>query len=159
MGGFYTEEVRCINRKRIGFDVVSVHGTDRVPLARVLPPNSMSRGPKVSKYTVDIDSFECNAMSLINQVQSTGRIDIMVLDEIGKMELFSHRFKAQVSKLFELQDIVLLCTVPLKSMPFVSALKARADCELFKVTTDNRHSLLPHLVTVLESSLKNNIVN
>ena len=151
--GFYTEEVRSgPNCKRIGFDVVAVKdNSTRATLARELAEGAQARGPKISKYTVDVKSFEQIALPLISC--SGSEATVIVIDEIGKMELFSHRFKAQVMKLFEIDHVILLCTVPIQSVPFVSALKNRPDVEIITVTKENRDSLQDHLSKLLISKI------
>ena len=134
--GFLTEEVRN-QSSRIGFDIVSVDGTVRAPLAR---DRGILKGPKVSKYTVDINSLELNALPLIKPGDSNVRV--IVIDEIGKMELFSHRFKSKVMHLFSCDSICLVCTVPVHSNPFVNSLKQRDDVKLLEVTRDNRNDLI-----------------
>ena len=149
--GFYTEEVRSeASCKRIGFDVVAVKDDSiRATLARELPHGAQLRGPKISKYTVDIKSFEQNALPLISCCESEA--NLIVIDEIGKMELFSHRFKAQVMKLLEIDNVILLCTIPVQSIPFVNELKNRPDVEIVTVTKENRDSLQDNLSQLLIS--------
>jgi nucleoside-triphosphatase len=155
--GFYTEEVRTKDGSkkstRIGFDIVSVDHKTRATLARVMPEGVQSRGPKVSKYTVDVNSFELNALPLINH--SGSEMSIIVIDEIGKMELFSHRFKTQILKLFESSFVTLLCTVPINSIPFVDSLKSRADVEIVEVTRENRDDLANSLLDVFIRKIGN----
>ena len=155
--GFYTEEVRSKDQPRkscrIGFDIVSVDNKTRASLARAHPEGVQARGPKVSKYTVDVNSFEQNALPLL--VYSGSEINIIVVDEIGKMELFSHRFKAQVMKLFESDLVYLLCTVPVQSIPFVNSLKNRTNVEVIEVTRENRDDMVDRLLKVLDSKINN----
>ena len=80
---------------------------------------------------------------------------LIVIDEIGKMELFSHRFKTQVMKLFESPSVFLLCTVPLYSIPFVNSLKSRTDVEVLEVTKENRDSLADSLLDKLARKINN----
>lgn len=142
VSGFYSEEVRDIDsltnrRVRVDFDIVSVDEKLRAPLARVYPKNSAQRGPTVSKYTVLLDSFERTALPLLQHTETS----VIVIDEIGKMELFSHKFKQDVVKLFESGSQMILCTVPASSLPFVNIIKSRPDVKLVEVTRDNRHLL------------------
>ena len=88
-------------------------------------------------------------------VYSGSEINIIVVDEIGKMELFSHRFKAQVMKLFESDLVYLLCTVPVQSIPFVNSLKNRTDVEVIEVTRENRDDMVDRLLKVLDSKINN----
>jgi nucleoside-triphosphatase len=89
--GFYTEEVREKGR-RVGFDVVTLDGR-RGPLAR-----AGARGPKVSRYGVDLASFEELGVETLERALEAGA-RVLIVDEIGKMELFSERFTALVDRL------------------------------------------------------------
>ncbi len=80
--GFYTEEV-CESGRRLGFDVVTTEG-QRVPLARRGAP-----GPKVGPYGVDISALNEVVAPLLRQAPVKA---LLVIDELGKMELKSREF-------------------------------------------------------------------
>lgn len=151
--GFYTEEVRK-HSSRIGFDIVSIDKTVRAPLARVLP-EGIAKGPRVSKYTVDLNSIEQNALPLLKE--NEGDVRVIIIDEIGKMELFSQRFKSQVMHLFECNSICLVCTVPVYSITFVDLLKRRDDVKIIEVTKDNRNNLVNVASEFISSRLEVNL--
>ncbi|XP_065842816.1 cancer-related nucleoside-triphosphatase homolog isoform X2 [Oscarella lobularis] len=154
--GFYTEEVRETTgdgqRVRIGFDVVTTSGI-RAPLARTAdrmgkPGESGRRVPfKVGKYVVDVAAFESVVMPLlsVDKDSDAERPLLFVIDEIGKMEMFSESFVAAVRTLFDSDNARILATVPLVrspgSLPFVERLKARKDVKLCQVSKSNRERL------------------
>lgn len=45
-----------------------------------------------------------------------------MLDEIGRMELMSDRFKQEVKKAFSNPSITILATIPVKPAPFTKSL-------------------------------------
>jgi len=143
--GFYTEEVRE-STARIGFDVVTFNG-DRTQLARkrdLVSMDMIKRNPSVGQYIVDIGGFEKYALSALptNLEFNHSNESIAVIDEIGKMELFSNKFKSIVSKLFNQSDCTILATVPVnKNIKFVEDLKSRDDVIIFEVTKENRDIL------------------
>ena len=103
-------------------------------------------GPFVGKYRVDLPSFERTVLPLFTEMlkpqdnpSKAGLQEVVVIDEIGKMELFSHKFVSTVKELFSGRDkVVIMATVPLtkgKSLPLVTELKQRRDCKLFEVNT------------------------
>ena len=132
--GFYTEEVRE-NRSRIGFDIVGFQGA-RCPLARISECDVMDkRQPKVGKYAVLLQSFETVALPLI-----TVDIGLVVVDEIGKMELFSSHFKQQVTKLLNNSKVTLFGTIPIyRSISFVENIRHRSDVKVIEITLQNRN--------------------
>mmetsp|Transcript_5978 Transcript_5978/g.9680 ORF Transcript_5978/g.9680 Transcript_5978/m.9680 type:complete len:163 (-) Transcript_5978:456-944(-) len=106
--GFYTEEVRDIDTaRRVGFDIVTLDGK-RIPLARV-DRSRGKHGPSVGKYRVDVSAFERLVIPILREAETSS---LAVIDEIGKMELFSREFQAQVRKLLDSAATVVLGTIP-----------------------------------------------
>ena len=65
---------------------------------------------------------------------------IIILDEIGKMECFSEKFKAAALAALDSRNIV-IGTVTLGGGDFIQDIKARDDMEIIEVTESNRDSL------------------
>ncbi|XP_012231429.2 cancer-related nucleoside-triphosphatase homolog [Linepithema humile] len=145
--GFYTEEVRDQSGSRIGFDVVRV--TDpgrRLSLARL---KSLTEAQKDSKYQVGnyrvfLDNFEAVALSTLDS-----DTDILFIDEIGKMELFSKDFKKKVAdvllgsfkKAFVIGTIPQIHKVPQQHAMLFEKLHADARIKIINVSHGNRNSL------------------
>ncbi|UCC47491.1 MAG: AAA family ATPase [Gemmatimonadota bacterium] len=133
--GFYTEELRERGR-RIGFDVVTVDGR-RAPLAR-----AGATGPKVSRYGVDVQGFEDLAVARLEDALRGGVARVLVVDEIGKMELFSKRFCALLERIFEPRaPWALLGTIMTGHHPQADGLKRRPHVSVVEVTRANRDRL------------------
>jgi len=74
---------------------------------------------------------------------------ILVLDEIGKMEMFSDSFKAQVIHAFSSAGVTILATIPIakgKPIQFLEAIRNRSDIKLFTVDKVNRNFLCEEIV-------------
>jgi nucleoside-triphosphatase len=99
----------------------------------------------VSKYGVDLESFERLALPTLADV---GADDVVVIDELGKMELASERFCRAVLTLFE-RPATIVATVHIARHPFTDALKKRPDVETIRVTTANRGELPEQLASRL----------
>ena len=69
-------------------------------------------------------------------------VKLMALDEIGKMECFSIRFRDLVYNALS-SDKQMLTTIPIQHNEFVREIKQWVDMHLFEVTWDNRDHL-PH---------------
>ena len=94
--------------------------------------------PVVGRYIVDIPSFEKCVLPIVND--SFSMKQVLVLDEIGKMELFSKPFSTAVKKVFDQKDLVVLATVPLskgRGLAAVDEIKKRQDCSLIEVLINN----------------------
>ena len=139
LAGFTTEEIRDGGR-RIGFAIEDVEGRRALlAAARLAGP------PRVGRYGVDLEAFEKIALP------ATGghpEARVTVIDELGKMELFSEEFKRAVSALFDGQTSV-IATVQLHHHPLTDALKARPDVEVVRVTEANRDRLPKELLRLL----------
>ena len=91
---------------RIGFDVVSVSGEGgRGVLSRVGGKKrsggaANSKPPTVGKYEVDVASFDRLASSSLSQ-EHCELSDVILVDEVGKMELFSDTFYPRVTALLD----------------------------------------------------------
>jgi nucleoside-triphosphatase THEP1 len=59
---------------------------------------------------------------------------ILVLDEIGRMELLSDRFKQEVKKAFSNPSITILATIPAKPLSFTESLQQSPNITVFVVS-------------------------
>nr|CAI5857960.1 unnamed protein product [Callosobruchus analis] len=137
--GFYTEEIRE-NNFRTGFDIVTLEG-NRAPLARKNVPLSSQYLPRVGQYVVYIDAFEELVLPLIQNLPPASS-RLLIIDEIGKMELFSKKFMNAVTTIVKNKSVKILATVPVKSScSLVVQLKQDNQFELITVTPTNRNYL------------------
>ncbi|RLF00094.1 MAG: NTPase, partial [Thermoprotei archaeon] len=67
--------------------------------------------------------------------------DVVVIDEIGPMELYSEEFKAAVAEALDSpKPVVATIHVRASRYPFGRAVLSRGDCTLLRLTLDNRSS-------------------
>jgi len=92
-GGFYTEEIRT-RGIREGFRLVTLDGR-RAILAHI----DIHSSHRVGKYGVDTESLDRVGVSALRQAVQD--CDLVIIDEIGKMELFSADFKDAVSQIID----------------------------------------------------------
>ena len=131
--GFVTRELRQAG-ERVGFAVETLAG------ARGVMAHVDFRSPhRVGHYRVDLAAFEAVALPAIDPAGSGARL--IVVDEIGKMECFSLRFRELVVAALD-ADCAVLATVALRGDRFVEELKARPDVALLHVTRGNRDELV-----------------
>ncbi|XP_069000186.1 cancer-related nucleoside-triphosphatase [Embiotoca jacksoni] len=158
--GFYTEEVRQGGR-RVGFDVVTVTG-ERGRLSRVSDGGDASHGRReytVGQYVVDLSSFENLALPLFRNVGSADGSSrkVFVVDEIGKMELFSRSFIRAVRQTLDSSSCTILGTIPIpkgKPLGLVEEVRNRRDVKVFTVSKENRNAILPDILATLQECLK-----
>ncbi|SRR6266498_3578013 len=143
-GGFYTEEVRE-DGHRVGFRIVTIDGETRnIADVRLDSPT------RVEIYGVDVPSFESVAVKAVsNAIQYK---EIVVIDEIGPMQLFSDEFKRVVNLALE-DSRIFLGTVVLRPHPWTDALKARQGIHLVELATENRERVVRQLTEALRDRL------
>jgi nucleoside-triphosphatase len=141
--GFYTEEIRDAEGRRVGFQVTSLEG-ERGELAR----KGEGSGPRVGSYRVNVEDFERIALPSLD---AAGR-RVLLVDEIGKMECFSEAFVRRVRKAFE-SDVSILATVPLRGGgEVIDGIRRRSDVETILVRPENRDRLPEDLAGKLSSN-------
>ncbi|XP_053292245.1 cancer-related nucleoside-triphosphatase [Pleuronectes platessa] len=158
--GFYTEEVREGGR-RVGFDVVTVTG-ERGHLSRIRDGAAASPGRReytVGQYVVDLPSFENLSLPLFRNVGAAdgGSRKVFIIDEIGKMELFSQSFIRAVRQTLESSSCTILGTIPIpkgKPLGLVEEVRSRGDVKVFAVSKENRNTILPDILAALQECLK-----
>ncbi len=139
VGGMFTREVREDN-VRVGFEVVDVAAAKVGWLASV----HQREGPQVGKYRVNLLDLE--AIGVLAIKAAVAAADVVVIDELGPMELFSGEFKAATQMALEsVKPIVAVIHFETRDQLGIDA-KSRGDAEVFVVTEQNRNSLPEVLV-------------
>jgi nucleoside-triphosphatase len=133
-GGFYTKEIREQGR-RTGFRLVTLDGA-RGLLASV----NISSPFRVGKYAVDLADLETVGVGALQRAIGQPEVSLLVMDEIGKMELFSPAFREAVLAALDSPKLV-LGTIMARPHPWVDAIKARPEVSLVEVTPLNRSTL------------------
>lgn len=136
--GFYTQELRQQGR-RMGFQVVTLDGREGC-LAEV----GLNSPYRVGRYGVDLESFERLALPALTVPQA----DLIVMDEIGKMECFSQSFQQAVQGALD-GPLPVLGTIGRGGPPFMRSVRGRGDVQLIEVTRANRTELPGRLAQML----------
>ena len=139
-GGFYTREL-LEDGRRVGFSIVGLHG-ERGVLAHVDHEGSF----RVGKYGVNCEDLESVGVRAIDEAVKRSRL--IVMDEIGRMELCSQAFQEAVGRALSSPTPV-LGTIQDRSNAFLDSVRARPDVKILRVTTGNRECLVPVLRDLL----------
>jgi nucleoside-triphosphatase len=136
-GGFYTEEIRQ-RGQRVGFKIITLDGEDAV-LAHV----NFNTKQRVGKYGLDLDALEIG----IETIRAAMHVrQLVVIDEIGPMELRSQAFRDVVKEAFDRPEApAVLATITARPFPFTNAIKQRPDVTLIEVRSNNREQLVSEL--------------
>lgn len=148
--GFYTEECRNVSGERTGFDVHTIDGSTAA-LARVNSPSNKASSYKVGKYNVYVSDFEAICMKYLESHDES----LLVIDEIGKMELFSKKFETAVKNFLKNDNnLKILATVPLKAnINLVDQLKKHKNARLFHITKSNRDEIYSEIYDALQNMI------
>jgi len=138
--GFFTEEIRE-GGSRVGF-VVKTFGSGEGILAHI----DYRGGHMVGKYGVDVVSFENLVLPELEEAISSG--GLIVIDEIGRMELFSRKFQDAVVRALDAEN-PFLGVIKERGNGFVNGIKDRADVRLFTLTRENRRTLTREVMTAI----------
>ncbi len=135
-GGFYTEEIKS-QGVRQGFRLVTLDGE-----TAVLSHLYFKSPYRVSKYGVDVESLDKIGVAAINR--AIKECELVVIDEIGKMELFSVRFREALLKILN-SDKRLLATIMLNPNPCADAIKSQPRVKLVTLTRTNHPQVMAEL--------------
>ncbi|MCC6013175.1 MAG: NTPase [Candidatus Verstraetearchaeota archaeon] len=136
IGGIFCPEIRKDGR-RIGFNIVDIFSNTSGILASI----NLHNGPRIGRYYVNINDIERIAIPAIKK--SLEEADLTVIDEIGPMELLSHKFHDLVMEIL-LANKSLLCVVH-KSLIKEFSLKF-PTIPIFEVTEENRSFIASKIV-------------
>jgi nucleoside-triphosphatase THEP1 len=143
-GGFLTEEIRE-GEQRVGFRVSALDGREGI-LAHV----RTVQGPKVGRYQVDVAGFETVGVAALEG--ATRDADLIVVDEIGKMEFCSPRFVPALEAALASPKPI-LGTILQAPHPWTDALKRRPTVEVYRLTPRNRQDLQDALLARLRATV------
>ena len=134
--GFITRESRE-RGNRVGFSIDTFDGQKEV-LAHV---NCKSRF-RVGRYGVQIETIDRIAVPALKVISTD---DVIIVDEIGKMECFSSLFRKAVLELLDSPNLV-LATIAMKGDSFIQSVKSREDVSVIELNQANRDVLVSSLL-------------
>jgi len=142
--GFITEELRE-RGKRVGFILKVVPGEVEGILAHIDFVSSY----RVGKYGVNLDEFERIALPAIKK-----RASLLVIDEIGTMELYSFKFKEILKNLLKGRSPLILATIGEKHLPLLDKWKVRSNVTLMIMDYRNRDEILERTIRWIRENLE-----
>ena len=137
--GFYTQEIRE-GGVRKGFNLNGMDGSCGL-LAHV----DLSGDFRVGRYGVDVAGFE----DFISRIPfSDHGTQMVMIDEIGKMECFSQKFQRLVSEVLD-SDKTFIATIALKGSGLIAAIKKRTDIQRFETTRKNQDAIIAQILNLM----------
>ena len=128
-------------KKRVGFHVVDWQTREKEVFAHI----DFDSKEKVGKYGVDIKALENVGIPAVEKAILDEEVSIIIIDEIGKMEMLSERFCEVVIEALD-SDKPIMVTLHKKSRtPLLQDVRRRDDIRILEVTEVNRN-LLPYKI-------------
>ncbi|MCE7742519.1 MAG: NTPase [Candidatus Heimdallarchaeota archaeon] len=140
--GMVTNEIRE-KGKRTGFKIETISGLE-FPLAS---KHNQSSRYRVASYGVYLESIDKVIEHLEKEIQKSNP-EIIVIDEIGKMELFSNSFKKFLE--YCLDNKLVLGTIMLRDNNYTRQIKERLDTVVFHLTRENRKTMEEEIMEMLK---------
>ncbi|KAG9135762.1 hypothetical protein Leryth_002484 [Lithospermum erythrorhizon] len=138
--GFYTREIRE-GTERVGFEVVTIDGRKAMLSSSQINSSESHRWPTVGRFRVDVSSFESLALPELQIKEDT---DLFVIDEIGKMEMYSASFFPAVLRILK-SNIPLLASIPIpksgRDIPGVARMRNHPGAVIFTLNKETRDSM------------------
>ena len=134
VGSMVSREVR-VERDRVGFEILNLNTGRKGWLAHV----AKKEGPQVGRYRVNVGDLEAIGVEAITSAIATS--DVIVIDEIGPMELHSRKFREAVLKAAESPKLLVGVVHWKAADTLIDRVKGRDDAEVHLVTVENRENL------------------
>ena len=137
VGGMITKEIRKCDH-RVGFSVIDIATGKEGILAHI----HQTSGPKVGRYRVNLRDLEQIGIAAIDQARMRGRL--VIIDEIGPMEITSSKFIPAVERVIEGDSAFIISTHAKLDHPLIHHL--RQAFTLYRVKLGNRDQLVERIV-------------
>lgn len=139
-GGFFTEEIRE-KGKRVGFAIEALGGRKGILAHKVMKSKF-----RVGRYRINLAGIEEIGVAAVREAVAQRKV--LVIDEIGKMELYSEEFRKALVEAFD-ADTPLVATIMLKDTGLTRSLKTRVDVVVIEITKENRDGLTKEVISRL----------
>lgn len=151
--GFFTAEIRE-GVRRTGFAIEDLAGRRGVLARASGPPRPgpcVTGGPRVGRYRVDVADLEAVGVAALERALEGAAL--IVIDEIGKMEACSARFRATVERALAAPGAVIAGTILRAPHPWIDRVKAHPAVTLVPLSAATRAATLARLVDRVRAAL------
>jgi len=138
-GGFYTEEI-AENKKRIGFKIKTLDGKEGI-----LAKAGLKSKYKLGRYGINLEDLEDIGVRAIER--AIREKDIIIIDEIGKMEFFSEKFRMKILEALDSNKRV----IGVIHRELLDIADQRKDTEIFEVNLDNHQEIISQCKSLIQS--------
>ena len=129
---------------RTGFEILTADGIEAI-LASIHTQSPI----KVSKYSVDVASLD----QVLPRLQQFKPDDLLYIDEIGQMELYSEEFKKLVETYLNSQNLFIGTITQVYSDEFIKRVLERRDVTIVEMSEENREKVYADLSALISNRL------
>jgi nucleoside-triphosphatase len=147
VGGMITEELRE-NGKRTGFYVLDWMTKER----KVFAHKDFESRHRVGRYGIDINALEDVGIKALQEAME--KADVIVIDEIGKMEVESKKFVQTVRDILEMDKHIIMTLHKKSRNSLLQEIRRRDDIRMLEVTPINRNLLPFKIVQLIKGERK-----
>jgi len=146
VGGMITRELRE-GRTRVGFEIEDLLTGERGIMAHVDFYDEASPY-RVGKYGVRVEVIDAIGVAAIERALEES--DIIIVDEVGKMELFSEEFEEAIKKCVRQSEKPVIMTLHMRLRhSLLSNLRSNSEIVSYTLSPLNRNVLPPLIVKEL----------
>lgn len=143
--GFVTQKIKSGKTDK-GVNLMTLDGQQAV-----LASTSKKSTYKVGKYCVDLDVV--NDVGVVALQKAIAESELIVIDQIGKMETFSKKFREMAQRCLDC-DVPVFGVIQNFASPFINSVTNRDDVVIINIDAANREDMPVNLVVLLEEVLK-----
>ncbi|MBU4450272.1 MAG: hypothetical protein KKE35_03145 [Actinobacteria bacterium] len=105
----------------------------------ILAHIDFKNGPKVGKYGINLKDFENIGIKTLIESLSNNKIDLVAIDEIGRMEMYHPDFLKIVNRIIN-SSKTLLATISYKNIDLIKSLKEKEGNYIIDLTIAQKNS-------------------
>ena len=143
--GMLTQEVRK-GDERIGFKITDLSSGAEGWLARM----GESVGPRIGKYSVDSEELEEIGVSALKGAVERSS-DLVLVDEIGPMEMTSSAFRGTLAKLLSAGRSVIATVKYGSHYPEIERSPGFAEAVSLEISRDNREEMTRRILSIVDA--------
>ncbi|KAA0006362.1 MAG: NTPase [Thermoplasmata archaeon] len=140
VGGMVTQAI-IEKGERVGFYIMDWKTKEKKIFAHV----NIDSPDRVGKYGVDLKVLEEIGVPAIERAIVDEDTDVIIIDEVGKMEMLSEKFCKVVIDALDSDKPILLTLHKKSRSPLLQDIRRRDDIRILEVTPVNRN-LLPYKI-------------
>ncbi|QLH75541.1 MAG: NTPase [Methanomassiliicoccales archaeon] len=141
VGGMITEPI-LDDKRRSGFYVIDWRTKEK----GILASTEIKSKFMVGKFGIDLEVLEEIGVNALNKACEES--DVIVIDEVGKIEVESEKFVNAVKAALDVEKPILLTLHKKSRNPLLQDIRRRDDVRILEVTPINRN-LLPYKIMKL----------